>query len=211
MAFQTLSLGAAITASTLTFPMTVVSGSVVLPAVGATPSGMGVPILMDTEFMFVVSQPSPGVYTVRGRGSEGTAAAPHDILTNVYASVSNDFGNPQPGTVVTIDPAEDLAISIGQDQTLSLNGSNTVYNINKASAAAIVLPAPNVSDNGVTLVFTSLTAFAHIITATGLLRDGTSGSPKTSATFAAFTGATMTVVAENGFWNVLALQNVTLS
>lgn len=211
MAFQTLSLGAAISASALTFPMTAVSGAVVLPAVGATPSGMGVPILLDTEFMYVVSQPSAGVYTVRGRGSEGTAAAPHDVLTNVYASVSNDFGNPQPGTVVTIDPAEDYAVTIGQDQTLALGGSNTVFNINKATAAAIVLPAPNVSDNGVSLVFTSLTAAAHVITATSLLRDGTSGSPKTTATFAAFPGATMTVVAENGFWNVPALQNVVLS
>ncbi len=212
MAYEVLTLGAAITASQVTnIPLTHVSGPVLVPALGAPPLSIGVPVLLDTEFFYVVSQPASGVFTVRGRGSEGTAASAHDVLTSVYASLTNDWGNPQPGTVVTIDPAEDLVIAIGQDGTIALVGANTVYNINKLTAAALVLPAPNVGDNGVALVFTSMTAAAHVITATGLLMDGTSSAPKTTATFAAFKGATATFVAENGFWNVSALQNVTLS
>lgn len=203
MPFEVLTLGAAIAVNQITnVPLTHVSGPVLVPALGATPSSVGVPILIDTEFAFVVSQTAAGVFTLRGRGSDGTAPTAHDPLTFAYASVTNDFGNPQPGTVVTIDPAEDLALTIGQDGTLSLVGANTIYNINKLTAAAIVLPAPLVSDNGVSVTFISLTAAAHVITSTGLLQDGTSGTPKSTATFAAFKGANITFVAENGFWNV---------
>lgn len=212
MAFEVLQLGAAITASQITnVPLTHVSGPVLVPALGGQPSSNGVPILLDTEFAYVVQQTASGVFTLRSRGSDGTAPTPHDPLTNAYASLTNDFGNPQPGTVVTIDPAEDLAITLGQDGTIILAGANTIYNINKASAAALILPAPLVSDNGVSCVFTALTAFAHVITSTGLIQDGTSGAPKTTATFAGFKGATITFVAENGFWNVSAIQNVTLT
>lgn len=215
MAFTTAQLAAAITPAAISLSLTNVvapsSGSV-LPAVGALPLPIGVPLLVDTEFMFLVAQPSTGIYTVRGRGSEGTVASAHDILANCYASlIPSDFGNPQAGTVVTIDPAEDMAISIGQDGTISLIGANSVYNINKATAAALVLPAPNVADNGVSVVFTSNTAAAHVITSTGLIQDGASGVPHSTATFAAQKGASVTFIAENGFWNVSALQNVVIS
>lgn len=212
MAFEVLTLGAAISASQITnVPLTHVSGPVLVPALGAPPSSMGVPVLIDGEFMYVVSQTALGVFSLRGRGSDGTAAVAHDVFTSVYASITNDFGNPQPGTVVTIDPAEDLPDAIGQDQTIVLTGANTVYNINKPSVAALVLPAPLVSDNGVAVVITSLTAFAHVITSspTGNIKDGVAA--RTTATFAAVVGATVTFVAENGAWVVPALQAVTLS
>lgn len=212
MAFEVLTLGAAITASQMTnIPLVHVSGPVLVPQLGVIPSSIGVPVLVDAEFFYLVQQTALGVFTVRGRGSEGTFGMPHDINANVYASTTNDFGNPQAGTVVTIDPAEDLAIAIGQSGTIVLLGSNTIYNINAPSAAALVLPAPLVSDNGVSIVFTSATAFAHTITVTpaGNLKDGVSA--KTTITFAAVAGATVTLLGENGAWNVQAQQNVTLS
>lgn len=212
MALTSAQLAAAITASQLQFNLTNIVGSG-LPTAGAPPLSVGVPMLIDSEVMFCYQQPIAGTFTVRMRGSDGSAAAAHDILANVYASLSpSDFGNPQAGTETTIDPAEDAPVSIGQDQTIVLMGANTVYNINKATAAALTLPAPSLADNGVSLVFTSNTAAAHVITATSLLQDGTSGSPKTTATFAAFKGASAVFVAENGFWNVSAApQNVTLT
>lgn len=211
MAFEVLTLGAAITANqTTNGPLAHVSGPVLVPALGAPPSSMGVPILLDGEFAFVVQQTALGVFTLRGRGSEGTPASAHDVLTGVYASITNDFGNPQAGTVVTIDPAEDVPMALGQDGTIVLNGANTVYNIKKLSAAALVLPAPLVSDNGVSVVITSETAFVHVITSSpaGNFKDGVAA--RTTATFAAVAGATVTFVAENGAWNVPALQSVTM-
>lgn len=212
MAYEVLTLGAAITANQITnVALTHISGPVLMPALGAQPTTYGVPILIDSEFAFVVQQTASGVYTLRSRGSDGGVGMPHDVLSNVYASLTNDFGSPQPGTTVTIDPAEDAPIALGQDQTIVLMGANTVYNINKASAAALTLPAPSVSDNAVTVVITSNTAFAHVVTAspTGNIKDGVSA--KTTATFAAIAGATLMFVAENGAWNVAALQGVTLS
>lgn len=212
MAYQTLALGAAITANqTVGVTLTPVTGGVVLPAVGATPSGMGVPILIDAEFMFVVSQTATNVYNLRGRGSDGTAAVAHDILASAYASLVNDFGNPLPGLTVTIDPTDDVAISVGQDGTIPVPTSNSVYNINKASAAALTWLAPGLVDNGVTAIITSQTAFAHVITVSpaGNLKDGVAS--RTTMTFAAVAGATISLVAQNGVWNVTALQGVTLS
>jgi hypothetical protein len=211
MAITTAQLLTAIPASATTFNLTNIVGSA-LPTAGAPALPMGVPMLIDAEFMFCIAQPVAGTVVVRMRGSDGTAAAPHDVLANVYASiVPSDFGAPQAGTETTLDPAEDAPISIGQDSTLVLTGANAVYNINKATAAAVVLPAPSLADNGVTLVFTSNTAAAHVVTSTGFYQDGTSGTPKSTATFAVFKGAAFTVVAENGFWNVTSLQNVTMA
>lgn len=205
MALQSAQLNAAITASQTTFLLTNLSANAQssLPLVGGVPLSMGVPMLIDSEFMFVVSQPVLGTVVVRSRGSDGTSASAHDTLANVYFSfVAGDFSAPQAGTATTLDPSEDAPVSIGQDATLVLMGANTVYNINKATAAAITVPAPSLSDNGVTIVFTTNTAAAHVLTfPTGLIQDGTA-TPKTTATFTAAKGATVSFVVENGFFNV---------
>lgn len=218
MALTSAQLSAAITASqTQNIGLTNIiapAGGSALPALGATPTGMGVPMLIDTEFVFVTAQTAAGVFSIRSRGSEGTAASAHDVLANCYVSAqSSDFGNPQPGTVVTIDPAEDMAVSIGQDGTIPLSGANTIFNINKATAAALVLPAASQADNGVSIVLTSNTAAAHVVTTAvpGNVQDGTL-TAKNTLTFAAAKGATIVLVGENGFWNVQGTPiNVTLS
>lgn len=207
MALQSLQLSAAITASQLTLPVT---STAAFPPVG-TPF-VNQTVLIDSEFMVCVGVPAVGVITVRSRGAEGTIAAPHDVLANAYTTTNNaDWGAIPGGITVTIDPTDDSVVSLGQDGVVPLPTSNTAYNINKATAAALTLGAPLLGENGVTAVFTSQTAAAHVITATALFQDGSTGSPRTTATFTAFRGATMTLVAENGFWNVIALQNVTLS
>lgn len=212
MAITTATLTAAITSTQVQFNLSNISGSG-LPAAGSGPLSIGIPMQIDSEFMFVVNQPVAGTVVVRGRGSDGTAAAAHDILTPVYLSPTpSDFGAYQAGTLTTLDPSDDIATSLGQDQTIVVPGSNSAFLITKATAAALTLPAPLLVDNAVTLVFTSATAAAHVITATSLIQDGTSGSPKTTLTFAAQKGASITLIAENGFWNVAnAPQNVTVS
>lgn len=213
MAFTTAQLAGAITASTLQFNLTNIStGQTGLPVVGALPLPVGNPMLIDSELMYVVSQPVAGTVIVRGRGTEGASVA-HDILSPVVCSIlPGDFPAVAPGQTVTLDPANDGPQTIGQDQTIVVPVANTIYNISKASAAAIVLPAPSVALNGLTLIFTSNTAFAHVVTATSLFMDGTGTLPHSTATFAAKQGASMTIVAENGFWNFSAASNnVTIS
>lgn len=213
MAFTTAQLSGAITASQVQFGLTNISANVSgLPTVGALPLPIGNPMQIDGELMYCISQPVAGTVIVRGRGTEGAASA-HDTLSNVIVSASpGDFPIPAPTQLTTLDAANDGPQTIGQDGTLSVSVSNQIYNINKASALALVLPAPSVALNGLTLIFTSNTAFAHVITATSLFMDGTGTLPHSTATFAAKQGASMTIVAENGFWNFSAASNnVTIS
>ena len=83
--------------------------------------------------------------------------------------------------------------------------------ITKASAAAMTLGAPAASQDGAVLVISSETAAAHTVTATALLADGVSGSPHGTATFAAYKGATLTLVAAAGLWNVQSAVGVTIA
>lgn len=206
MALQSLQLTAAITAGQLTWP---VSSTAAFPPVG-TPF-INQTVLVDSEFAVCVGVPAVNFIVVRSRGNEGTVAMAHDTLANVYTTANNtDWGAVPAGVTVTIDPTDDGIVSIGQDGILPQPSSNAVYNINKASALAGTLGAPSLADNGLALVITSQTAFAHVVTATALLRDGTAAT-KTTLTFTAQAGATVTLIAENGLWNVSALQSVTVS
>ena len=101
-----------------------------------------------------------------------------------------------PVTVYTADGA--ITISAG------------VHVISKTSAAAMTLAAPTAAQNGMTLVITNGTDFAHVITATGLLEDGTEGAHNI-ATHGAFIGASTTLVAYNLLWHVTATVTSTIS
>lgn len=80
------------------------------------------------------------------------------------------------------------------------------------SLAALTLAAPTAAEAGMVKVITSTTAFAHTVTATGLFDNGVTGGSKNTATFAAFAGASMTIMATaGGKWNIIALQNVTVA
>jgi hypothetical protein len=78
------------------------------------------------------------------------------------------------------------------------------------SAGAFTLAAPTATtDDGLTITVTSNTAFAHAITATGLLQTGSASV--NSATFAASAGASITLMAYQGKWNVLNSNAVTFA
>jgi hypothetical protein len=83
--------------------------------------------------------------------------------------------------------------------------------ITKGSAAALTLAAPTTAQAGTRITITSSTAFAHVITATGLLENGTTGGPHNTATFAAFPGATITLEAYNGLWFLVSSVLVTIA
>lgn len=84
------------------------------------------------------------------------------------------------------------------------------YVITKAGVAGMTLGAPTATtDDGLILVITSNTAFAHTITATGLLQTG--ATTVNVATLAAFAGASVTLIAYQGKWNVLFQNQVTFS
>jgi hypothetical protein len=87
----------------------------------------------------------------------------------------------------------------------------TVVITKTGSLAAMTLAAPTAAQNGTILRVTSATAFAHTVTATGLFDDGVTGGSKTTATFAAFAGASMELMAYEGKWHTLSLKAVTVA
>ena len=95
----------------------------------------------------------------------------------------------------------DGAISTGADVAV----------LTKATAGAYTLAAPTALQEGKQIRITSDTAAAHVVTATTLLEDGVTGGLKTTATFAAFKGASLSLIAIGLRWHVLGKNAVTIT
>lgn len=199
MALTQTSLTADITASQLTLPVT-----------SSTGFAANQPVLIGGEYMWCASVVSSTIIKVRSRGSEGTAAMAHDVLSNVATSATfSDFPAVPDGAVSIRPPYVDDIVEVGEDGTIACPNKNTTYVLTKGSAlASTTLAQPTKAQNGLRLTFTSQTAFAHVITS--VMEDGTTGG-STTATFAAFVGASMILEACNAIWNVLAVQEVTIT
>lgn len=104
---------------------------------------------------------------------------------------------------------------IYRPQVISASGAinphaAALYVITKAGVAALTLAAPTSgADDGKIIIFTSTTANAHTLTATGLLNTG--GLSVNVATFAADAGAGLTLMAYQGKYNVLSQIGITFS
>ena len=100
-------------------------------------------------------------------------------------------------------------------QELTISAAIPIFSgtvkITKATAALCNIAAPSVGQDGMTLVITSATAAAHTVTGVALIADGVTGSPHSTATFAAFKGATITLMAVNQLWNVVSSTGVTVA
>lgn len=210
MALTRTTLAAACTSSQLV--LTVTSTSSGFPAVGAyaNPTQM---MQIDSEYMLIQVVPVSGTVNVMQRGYNGSKAVAHDILAPIAtSSLASDFAAIAGGEVVNRPPDFPLQVSLGQDGALAVPVKNTSVVINKATACLFTLAAPGKDQDGLRLDITSDTAAAHVLTATTLLNNGLSGSPWTTATWAAQKGASLPLMAVDGVWNVIGTANaVTLT
>jgi hypothetical protein len=209
MSLTQTSLAAACGASDLQLAIT--STSTGFPVIGSNAENQLMQI--DGEFMYIVGVPASGYVTVRGRGSEGTAAVAHDKLAPVLTSSAvSDWPATPTGSVTPRPVFADDIVTLGQNGVIAVPIKDTIVNITKATAlSSTTLAAPSTASNGVQLTLTSQTAAAHVITATSLVGDAVSGSPHTTMTFAAYIGATITLIAQNGIWNVKSSTGVTVT
>lgn len=81
--------------------------------------------------------------------------------------------------------------------------------LTKGSAGAYTLAAP--ASDGFRLCITAGSAFAHVVTATGLIEDGVTGGAKDTMTFGAFVGSSIDLLAYDGKWHVVAKNVVTVA
>ena len=175
-------------------------------ASGATVNGFA---KVDGEFMRVTAITGTTV-SVHQRGFEGTAVVPHKILAPLTFGLFSDLPE-MPATEVVLPVIEETDIvTIGADGVITAPTRDTVYVIQKGAAlASSTLANPSVAQNGIKVTITSGTDFAHVVT-TVATRDGTTGL-HTTLTFAAFVGASVTLVAMNGQWYVTANNLVTIT
>lgn len=111
--------------------------------------------------------------------------------------------------VQRMDKVDDAQVIASGDSAIAVQSGTVV--ITKGSAAALSLAAPTAEQGGTRIRITSATAFAHVVTATGLLFDGAEATGDDTATFAAFPGATIDLEAVNQKWNVVNAKAVTVA
>ena len=207
----------AITATNLTADLgandvtMVVASGTGFPTAGSRIENPGFLVRIDNEYMLAVQQPVTLTIKIAQRGYDGTAAVAHDTLARVLVSSDHqDFPPVAAGSQTEVPPFTPVSQTIGEDITFTAaqvrgwGNQPRVFPILKATAAAITLVAPSTAQNGLPVLFTSLTAAAHVITATALVADGAAGSPEDTITFDAFIGASITLQAQAGLWHVVA-------
>jgi hypothetical protein len=102
---------------------------------------------------------------------------------------------------INVLAAADGAISVS-------DGVSREIMITKAGVCALTLAAPAADRQRLTV--TSTTANAHTITTVDLIHDGTTGTHDL-ATFAAFPGASLSLIGYDGKWYVVANNAVTIT
>lgn len=116
-------------------------------------------------------------------------------------------------------PMEDAVLAleakVGVPTVASASGALTIQAgsvyVTKAGVAALTLAAPTAAQAGTRITIISNTANAHTLTAAGLIDDGVTGGSKTTATFAAFAGASIILEAYGLKWNVISKNAVTIT
>lgn len=97
------------------------------------------------------------------------------------------------------------------DSAITFTEGLNVAKLTKGSAGAYTLAAPTAIQEGTRLLLLCQSAFAHVVTATDLLDDGVTGGAKDTATFGAFVGSSLDLIAINLKWHVVGKNVVTIA
>jgi hypothetical protein len=116
--------------------------------------------------------------------------------------------NKQRGRQLFAGGVDSATRAYAADGAIHASFSHTAV-LTKPTAGAYTLAAP--SRDGIVLTLVSRTAAAHVVTATGLLDDGTAAASKNTATYAAFPGASAMLMSLGGKWNSVSLKAVTVA
>lgn len=97
------------------------------------------------------------------------------------------------------------------DGAIAFSNPSNIAELTKGSAGAYTLAAPTAAQEGYRLLILNQSAYAHVVTATNLLDDGVTGGAKDTATFGAFVGATLDLIAINLKWHVVSKNVCTIA
>lgn len=164
---------------------------------------------IDGEFQGPLVAINGTILTLGLRGYNGTASVAHDLLSTITTTATaSDWTSPQMGVDTDRPPFVSDVISVGENGTIDCPTRDTTIMLTKATAlATTTLADPPKDRDGLQLVVTSATDAAHVIT--GNFADGTTGA-HTTLTCAAFNGASALLVAQQGLWNVIGTEGITV-
>ena len=212
MAWQSTTLAAPMTKDDVTIAVASGTG---FPPIGVSGT-KNFHIRIDSEWMLADGQPNDKVVKVKRRGDQGTATAPHDINASVVFSGSPfDIVGMAPASL-TYPPIWDPTLrTIGGDLVITADmvaalGENTAFLLHKLTPAAITLAKPTFAQDGLVVSFSSAAPVAHVITSPSGFATGTA-APGSTATFGAFVGAGLSLVAAGGLWNARGAAGVTVA
>lgn len=172
--------------------------SVKLPA-----SVAGMQIVVDNQGANPVQVFGAGTDTINGIATATGLSQGVKQIATYYCFVAGNW------EVQYSLPQQAGTVSLLVNGAIPSHAAHT-YVITKAGVLADTLAAPTAgTDDGLIIVITSDTANAHTLTATGLLDTGSASV--NLATFAAFKGAGLMLMAFNGHWKVLSQIGITFS
>jgi hypothetical protein len=150
--------------------------------------------------------PSSNLY--RGAAARGYAT-PGSAPIRVETTNNKVKINPAGSGTSEVELRDDSVTELTADGAITIKSG--IVTLNKAGVLAATLAAPTAAQQGTRITIISLTDNAHTVTfPTNTLNDGTTGINEL-ATFAAFAGASMTVIAIGTLWYVESLNVVTVT
>jgi hypothetical protein len=183
-------------------------GTMELPCVAAGPCSVRVKTAEGTQKMVAATAITKGNYVYGAASGKVSAVANGNVEGIAKETVTAD------GDIIEVQPINQTVqngVTLAAASGAIALVPGTVVITKTGSLAAMTLAAPTAAQDGLTITVTSATAFAHTITATSLIEDGVTGGAKTTATFAAFAGATIVLVAYNLKWHTVSLKAVTVA
>jgi hypothetical protein len=189
----------ALTATTLAVACTASDQAInVTSATGATVGGF---VKVDAEWMKVLS--ISGTYIgVQRIGAYGSFVTDHKILARTTFGLTTDVAALGAYADIPVPLAFNI-VNVGANGVIAVPTRDTWFRINKGSAlASSTFANPGADQDGLTVTFTGITDFAHVVT-TVAVHDGTTGA-HTTLTSAAFAGSSLTLRASAATWQVIA-------
>lgn len=168
------------------------------------PSAVGLAIMVLNRGANPMQVFGAGTDTINGIATATGISQGVNTTATYVCSVSGNWEVP----ITSLQSTSPVSLAAGSPAIAAHVGHT--YVITKGSIMAATLAAPTAgTDDGIEITLTSSTAFAHTLTATGLLQTGTASV--NVATFAAQAGAGLMLMAFNGKWIVQSQIGITFS
>jgi hypothetical protein len=194
----------ALVATTLTSDIT--ASALSIPVASVTGATVGRKVRINNEVIGSILEVVALTVKVRGRGDSGTMADAHQNSSPVTFGDPADFGPVVPASTEQVPQDRDQGFITAVTGAIPLPEGmrDSTQVLTGPSAGAYTLAAPSLAQDGVRLTLIGGSAFAHVITATPGVFEGTTGGAHVTLTSAAFTGSTLVLQALKGSWYVVS-------